>query len=209
MALDLKDDYKVFDGLENVTVDGAAVSDVLRLDEFDTEGEPTEGIYLHSDVEFQIRTTAGVVPLVGQVIVDGGGRSYNILAIREPQFGDYYGCVCRRIAIEAGLPLASKITLYPAFTTIDEYGHRSVSNGTPSFVFFDVPCRIQDVTAEVGEVMGKRGFKRVFHITCAVEIDLEHGDVLKDETGMIYDIISWRNRSRIDELSLIVCGIPV
>ena len=209
MVLDLKDDYLIFDGLENVTVGGAAVTDVLRLDEFDTEGEPTEGIYLHSDVEFQIRTTAGVVPLVGQVIVDGGGRTYNILAIREPQFGDYYGCVSRRIAIEAGLPLSSRITLYPAFTGEDEYGHRVVTNSTPSFVFFDIPCRIQDVTAEVGEVMGKRGFKRVFHITCAVEIALGHGDVLKDATGIIYDIISWKNRSRIDELSLIVCGIAV
>lgn len=209
MALDLSQDYKVFDGLENVTVDGVAVTDALPLEVVDTEGEPTEGVYLHSDVEWQIRTTAGVVPLVGQVIVDGGGRSYNILAIRRPQFGDTYGCICRRIAIEAGLPLSSLITLYPAFTTVDEYGHRTVANSTRSLVFFDIPCRIQDVTAEVGEVMGKRGFKRVFHITCATEIALEHGDILKDGTGIIYDIISWKNRERIDELSLIVCGIAV
>lgn len=209
MVLALQNDYLVFDGLENVTVNGAALTDAYRLDLVDVEGDPSEGVYLHGDVEFQIRTTAGVVPLVGQVIVDAAARSYNILSVRQPFAGDYYGCVCRRIAIEAGLPLSSKITLYPAFTTIDEYGHRSVSNGTPSMVFIDVPCRIQDVTAEVGEVMGKRGFKRVFHITCAVEISLEHGDVLKDETGIIYDIISWRNRSRIDELSLIVCGIAV
>ena len=209
MVLALQDDYKVFDGLENVTVDGVPVTDAYRLEEIDSEGEPTEGIYLHGDVEFQIRTTAGVVPLVGQVIVDAAARSYNILSVRPPFAGDYYGCASRRIAIEAGLPLSSLITLYPAFTTVDEYGHRTVANGTPSMVFFDVPCRIQDVTAEVGEVMGKRGFKRVLHVTCASEIALQHGDVLKDATGIIYDIISWRNRSRIDELSLIVCGIAV
>lgn len=207
MALDLKDDYKVFDGLQNVTLDGAPVTDAYALDIVDTEGAPSEGVYLHTDVEFQIRTTAGVVPQIGQVIVDGAGRSFNILAVRQPFANDYYGCICREVTIVAGLALANKITRYPAIVSVDEEGSRIVDNSTADPAFTDVPAKIQDVSAEHADFMGKRGFDRLFHIYVDSEIDLNHGDVLKDEHLIIYDVLSWENRDRIDVLSMIVAHI--
>ena len=205
--LDLRDDYKVFDGLENVTVDGNPVTDAWRSDIEDTEGAPSEGVYLHTEVEWQIRTTAGLVPRVGQVIVDGAGRNYNILAVRHPFLNDYYGCACRRVGIESDLATSHQITRYPAIPWNDGEGSRRVSTVNADPAFTDVPAKIQDVSAEHADFMGKRGFQHVYHIYLDREVTLTHGDVLKDQFMDLYDVISWANRDRIDALSMIVAGV--
>lgn len=206
MPLDLKDDYKVLDGLEDVTLDGAPVTDAYPSDIVSTEAAPSEGVYLQTDVEWQIRTTAGVVPRIGQVIVDGAGRSFTILGVRQPFLNDYYGCACRQVKIESDLALSDKITRHPAIIWLDREGSRVVNNDLADPWFTDVPAKIQDVSAEHAEFMGKRGFSHLYHIYVVSEIDLVHGDVLKDQHLNVYDVVSWTNRDRIDELSMIVAG---
>jgi len=207
MALDLKNEHLIFDGLENVTLNGNPITGAYRGDIEEVEGSPTEGIYLHTNVDWQIPTPPAIVPRIGQTIVDGAGRTYTILGIRRPFLGDYYGCSCRLASIEADLPLASKITLYPAITVVENEGSRYVNNDVADPGFTDIPCRIQRMAGEVAEFMGKRGFDRVYHIFVARDIDLHYGDVVKDDTAIIYSVQSWENRERIDELSLIVCHL--
>ncbi len=211
MALNLSQEHLVFDGLEAVTVNGVAVTSAYRSDIEEAEGAPTDGIYLHANVEWQIPTGVLIAePRVGQDIVDGSGNVFTILAIRKPFLNDYFGCACRLASIELfpGVFGADRsITRYPAITVVDEEGSRFVVNSTADPAFTDIACRIQPMPGEIVEVMGKRVFDRVFHIFVASEIDLNYGDVLRDDTAIMYTVQSWENRERIDELSLIICHI--
>jgi len=207
MALDLSKEHLIFDGLENVTLNGNPIVGAYRGDIEEVEGSPTEGVYLHADVEWQIPTPPAIVPRIGQTIVDGAGQAFVILAIRKPFLGDYYGCACRLATIESDLPLSNKITLYPAITTVARDGSRIVDNSVADPAFTNIPCRIQRMAGDVQDFMGKRGLDRVYHIFVASDIDLHYGDVVKDDTAIMYTVQSWENRERIDELSLIVCHI--
>lgn len=205
MALDLSTDHLVFDGLEPIILDGHPIPDAWRSDLIETEGAPSEGVYLHTDVEWQIPTPPGIVPRVGHVIVDGEGRTYNILSVRQPFMDDYYGCTCRQVKIEEDL--SSLVTLFPAIVSVHGDGTRIVDNSTAAPLFSDIPARIQVMPCTIAEYMGKRGFERLYHIYVARDIELHRGDVLKDETLTIYDVLSWQNRKRIDELSIIICHV--
>ena len=207
MVLDLSAEHLVFDGLENVTLNGFAIADAYRNDIQEAEGAASEGIYLQANVEWQIPTPPAIIPKIGQAIIDATGDVYIILAIRKPFLGDYYGCSCRLSSIEVTFGLSAEITRYPAVTVVDEEGSRFVDNSTADPAFTDIPCKIQPMPGEVADVMGKRVFDRTFHIFVASEIDLNHGDVLKDDSAIMYTVQSWENRERIDELSLIVCHI--
>lgn len=207
MVLDLSKDHLVFDGLEDVLLDGNPIEGAYRNDIEEVEGSPTSGIYLQANVEWQIPTPPAIVPRIGQLIVNAAGEVFTILAIRKPFLNDYYGCACRLASIEADLALANKITRYPAITGIDEEGSRFVVNNAADPAFTDIACRIQPIAEDVRDVMGKRVIFRIFHIFVASDIDLDYGDVLKDDTAIQYSIESWENRERIDELSLIVCHI--
>lgn len=207
MPLDLSKDYLILDGLENVTLDGNPITGAYRGDIEEVEGSPTEGIYLQTDVDWQIPTPPAIVPRIGQTIVDAAGRTYNILAIRKPFLGDYYGCSCRLSTIESDLPLSNKLTLYPAITGVAGDGSRIVDNSVADPAFLNIPCRIQRMEGDVQDFMGKRGLDRLYHIFVARDVDLHYGDIVKDDTAIQYTVQSWENRERIDELSLIVCHI--
>lgn len=204
--LNLKDEHLVFDGLQNVLLNGNPILGAYPEELIDSEGAPSEGVYLHGDMVWQIPTPPAIVPRIGQLIVDGAGRSFSILAVRQPFLNDYYGCTCRQAKIESDLPLSHKITRYPAIIWVDEEGSRIVANAMPDPGFTDVPAKVQDVSAEHADFMGKRGFSHLYHIFLDSEIDLVHGDVLKDQFMDVYDVVTWTNRDRIDELSMIVAG---
>ena len=211
MPLDLQNDYKVFDGLEDITIEGEAITGAYREDIFDLEAAPSEGVYLHRNVAWQLPTDqfptpiGGIIPRIGQAIV-AAGVTYTVLDVRHPFLNDYYGVATRRAQIESDLALSDKITRYPAISWLDEECSRIVSNAAADPGFTDVPGKVQDVSADHAEFMGKRGFTHLYHIYVDREIDLSHSDVLKDAHMNVYDVVSWTNRDRIDELSMIVAG---
>ncbi len=204
MVLDLSKDHLVFDGLEDVLLNGNPIEGAYRNDIEEVEGSPTSGIYLQANVEWQIPTPPAFVSRIGQLIINAAGEVFTILALRKPVLNDYSGCECRLASIEEDLALANKVTRYPAVTVVDEEGARFVDNSAADAGFTDIACRIQPIADEVQDFMGKRGIFRTFHIFVASDIDLDYGDVLRDDTATQYSVQSWENRERIDELSLIV-----
>ena len=69
--------------------------------------------------------------------------------------------------------------------------------------FTDVACKIQIQTPTEDVVAGKQQFRRRFKIYLAREINVSIGDLLRDQSLNLYDIITWFSRERIDELSII------
>ena len=205
MGLHLATDHTKFDGLENVTLDGGAVSDAYRLPVDLTEAEGTEGVYLKTDVIFQLPTAPVITPTVASVIV-ATGVSYNVLGVRPPFKGDFWGCTCRESAITADVALRDLISLWPAVAGEDEYGSRLVTHPAVDAAFEDIPGRVQKRPADIKVMAGKRQFDRVFDIYVARDINLKVNDLVKDQDGIQYEVISWKNRERIDVLSHIVGG---
>lgn len=209
MVLDLKDDHLIFDGLENVTLEGFAIANAYRNDIVRSEAAPSAGVYVHAEVEWQIPTNPppGRVPEIGDTIIDTLGYSWVIQEIRWPFANDYFGCACRESLVHARPGLSALVTRFPAITVVDEEGSRYVDNSAADPAFTDIACRIQPMSDEVQDFMGKRGIDRVFHIFVDSDIDLNYGDVLKDGSAIMYTVQSWENRERIGELSLIVCHL--
>ena len=208
--IDLSGDQLLFDGLETIYLDGSEIQHVLRLEEDVTEQEPTEGVYLSRNVEFHLPYGAAIypggrTPAVGGVITDDD-NSYVILAVRQPKFCDFWGCSTRAMAIVGTYDLDNLVTLYPAVEVLDEYGSKVTSHATAHPDFTDVASKIM-LRPSVGEDRaGQRDFVEIYDIYIDEEVVQFHiGDVLIDEHGRTYSIMSYRNRDRLEELSVLEC----
>ena len=202
MALDLLNDYQVLDETEAVTLAGVAVTGAYRLPDRTLEGEPTDAAYLHREVEWHLPDLPAVVAgaAVGNVLV-AGAVSFVVLEVRQPFANDYFGLRTRAMSVADEL-----ITLWPVVVVTDEYGSRKATHPAPDGMFSDIPAKIQPLAGVEDVIAGKRQFRRMFDIYVATEVTaLSIGDLLQDSAMNWYDVVSWRNRERIDELSVILC----
>jgi len=203
MAIDLTTDHTMFDGLENVTLDGGAVADCLQSFDAVVEAAPSEGGYVARECTWRLPSVPVIAPIVGSVIVDAGGVSWVAQTVKHPRLGTGWVVGCRELDIAAGL--TDLIALWPAVVALDEGGGRIVTHPAADLVFIDVPAKIQEQPNTEGIEAGRHQWTRRFHIFCEVELTgLKIGDLIKDDAGNQYTIKSWRNRERIDELSVIV-----
>ena len=209
MPISLVNDYKYIDGKIDITLDGNVVRNVVMLQSKIKEGEASKGAYLHRETRFQLPTVPAIAtPEVGQVVV-AAGISYNVLKVREPFLGDYWGLTTRELSITAELELQNRVTLYPAVHTRQPGGWKRTRHPAADPTFTGVPSKIQIQPSRTEDRAGKRGFKKVFHIFVSADLPaLHHGDLIKDEHSKQYSIESWTDRDRIDEYSKIVCSTP-
>ncbi len=208
VGLDLSLDHLNFDGLEPVTLSSygpALVENAYRLRKDIVEGDPTFGTYLQANVEFQLPTVdlPAIAPAVGDTIT-ATDAAFVIQGIRQPFLGDFWGCSCRESAITADATLRDLVTLWPAVVAVDDFGSKLVTHPVPDGAFTNVPAKIQIQPGEIGVHAGRLQFLRLFDIYVATDIDVQIGDLLIDQDLNRYDIQSWQNRDRIDELSHIV-----
>jgi hypothetical protein len=208
VGLDLSLDHLNFDGLENVTLSSygpAVIENAYRLRRDMVEGDPTHATYLHTDVEFQLPTVdvPAIAPAVGDEIV-AWDATFVIQSIRQPFMSDYWGCGCREAAITADATLHDLVTLWPVSVAVDEYGSRVATHPAADPLFSEVPAKIQIRPGLIGTHAGRVQFLRLYDIYVARDIDVQIGDLLIDQSLNQYDVQSWENRDRIDELSHIV-----
>lgn len=209
MALDLSGDHAIIDGKVNITLNAAVINDVVMLQSKLKEGGPTEGGYLHRETKFQLPTTGDISPKVGDTVTVAD-VTYNVLKVRQPFLGDYWGLTTREVSITADTDLQNLITLWPAVNITDAGGFKRTSHPSASADFLDVPAKIQLQPSKGKDESGKRGFKRSYAIYVSAEVPLlKVDDLLKDEDSKQYVIESWKNRSRIDEFSVIICNTGV
>ena len=199
---DLSGDIAILDGLEDITLAGDAVAGVYRLRDDKEEAAPSEGGYLHRQTIFHLPPITET-PVVGALVVDADSVSYVVLEVRSPFLNDAWFIRVREVAISADTDLTDTITLYPAVVTGDPFGSRIGAHDSADADFTDVPCKIQIQPPMEAVIAGKRQFRRRFKIFVARDIDVSIEGLLKDQKSNWYDILSWFNRERIDELSVI------
>lgn len=204
MVIDLTLDYEVIDELENVTLDGGAVPNAYRLPDQIQEGDSTEGAYLHRDIVWQLPTSPAITPVVGSILVSGGVE-FVVQEVREPFAGDYWGLRTREVSITADATLHDLITLFPVVVTAARDGSRIATHPDQDPVFADIPGKIVPMPGEIDVIAGKQQFRRAFEIYVQTEVTtLSIGDLLEDQDLNRYDVVSWRDRERIDQLSVIL-----
>ncbi|HUT93315.1 MAG TPA: hypothetical protein VMY37_27875, partial [Thermoguttaceae bacterium] len=210
--IDLSQDQLLFDGLETIYLDGSEIQHVLRLEEDVTEQEPTEGVYLSRNVEFHLPYGAAIypggrTPAVGGVITDDD-NSYVILAVRQPKFCDFWGCSTRAMAIVGTYELDNLATWWPAVDTMDAAGGKITAHPSADATFTDVPAKFMLRPSVPQEYAGQKQFVEKYDVYVDGDIgQLDNGDLLKDEHDKQYTIISFRNRDRIEELSVLECEL--
>ncbi len=214
--MDLSADHYVLDDLEAAvltTEEGVFAHDAYRLPDVIGEGDPSEGGYLHRNVTFHLPTKSraggpyGYSPKPGDVETIAG-VAYTVLEVRQPKHSDFWGLSCRLASITADAALVDSVTLYPSVDTPTAAGSKVSVHTVAHADFTNVPAKIQLRPSVPEEYHGMKQFVEVYDIYVASELpQLYSGDVIKDGEGKVYTIVSWRNRERIDERSVIVCEL--
>jgi len=183
-----------------------AIPDAYRLEDTEVEGDPTAGGYLQRRTEWHLSTLQAYTPAVGNTIIDSDGVVWIVQAVREPVLGDFWGLDCLESSISDDVALTDIVSLYPGVDTIDEWGSTITDHTDVDLAFEDVPAKIMLRKSAVAEELGQVDFVEQFDIYVARDVGQVHnGDLLQDDTGHQYTIVSYRNRNQIDELSVIEC----
>ncbi len=209
-SVDMSTDHYQLDGLEQVMLDGNDTPHVYRHRLVQSENEPTEGVYLSRNVQWDFPPDVLTTPNVGGIIEDTDGNSYVILTVSPPYTGtttgDYFGCQCRDFIIADTYSLDNTVTWYPGVDTTDEYGSKITAHNDASAAFTDIPAKIMLRQSSPEEYAGQKEYVEKYDIYVNEDIgQLNNGDMLKDESLKNYVIISYRNRDRIEELSVLEC----
>ena len=176
------------------------------------EGEPTAGGYLYRETKFRLEgpPTGDVYnPKPGDTIIDLDLVEWVIQEINGPSVHSCdWQVTCRIPYITADVVsgLQDRVWLHPSVDTPDAWGATRTTHPLPAAWFSDVPAKIMLRPSIAETEVGQRDFVEVFDIYVASDIGQVHaGDLLLDEHGHRYTIMSYQNREQIDELSVIVC----
>lgn len=202
-VLDLSEDIKMREPLEAVTLDGTVVNYCYRLPLTEIEAAPSYGSYIQGDAIFHLPTLTSILPVIGSVIV-AGGASYKIQTVLHPVLNNYWEVLCRESRITSDTELQDLISLWPVVVTIDDFGSSVRTHPAADADFTDVPARIAIRPAEKQIVAGKEQFIRRFDVFVARDVPIHVNDLIRDNTGMQYDVVSWENREDIAGLSRIL-----
>lgn len=210
--LDLSNGQLFLDGLETIDLNEVSIPNTYRLEEKEAEQAPAEGVYQSRNVEWHLPFGPTIYPAgtpkIGDIVTDNDDQTYVVLEVRPPFLSDFWGIQTRGLVISEAFDLNDTISLFSVVIKVDEFGSRKASHDDdPDSDFVNVPCKIQIRPVEIVIARGgKQQFQRNFDIYCERDIDVHIGDILKDQNMNKYDIVSWKNRERIDEMSHIVAN---
>jgi len=209
---DLSSDQYFLHGLETVELDDVDVLNVYRMPEHEVEQEPTEGVYLSRNVEFQFPVgdalyPAGRRPFVGSAVVDGDGNTYVITEVRHPFENDFWGCQARASVIADTFDADDTVSLFrPGYTKDPALG--KIATLTADVAFANVAAKImlrESVSEQYG---GQDQFVESYDIYIDTDIgQVNNGDILKDQDEKQYKIVSYRNRLHFNEFSVMECEL--
>lgn len=203
MTFTAADDYLAVDGLENVTIyhrceESTDSCTAIRVAVQFTEARPSEGVYVAQDCYWQLHpiTDLDDDPKVGDVISDADGRNYIVTKVREPIFEDFWGCLTKlpRLYYE----LSDEVDWEPAVNVLtDDWADRENINPTVTKHFY---CRIQPMSTGIQDKFGARGLVDNFTVYTFEEFDVSFGDILVDQNGKRYRVVSWTSKKNLASL---------
>lgn len=213
--MDISADFLLIDDTELVTVTvaatGVAHPDVVayRVGDSFVEGEPSEGGYLYRETKFRLDGTGAYTPKPGDIITDVVPLDWVIQDVQNPSVHNCeWQCRCRvpHITEDVVSGLQNRVALWRATYANDDWGSQIVTHVVEP-LFEDVPAKIMlrpSVVTEEG--LGQRDFVEQYDVYVARDVgDIHNGDLLQDGDGHWYTIVSYRNRTQIDDLSVIEC----
>jgi len=168
------------------------IANAKRLEQNCHEREISYGEYLENLVDFRLpaaSVTETIYP--GFSILDAASIAYVVLDIDPPSTMLHpWHCYCRQIQV---LGLINQIDWRQVSQGTNVYGDR-LTNSFPLKGHY--PARIQPATAEILDILGKRGLLN--HYVCYVVPDLElsYGDLIVDTSNQnaTYKIVSWKSK---------------
>lgn len=183
---------------------------VYRLPDRTNVGSPSDAAYLMRDVVFHWPTGAtGLNPAPGDIITDAQAVEYIIQSVREPFAQDYWGLTTREVGITDDTALSDTVTLQRAIEGVDSYGSRVVTYGDLAG-FIDVPAKIMLQPSQPEEYAGEKQYVERYDIIVDNDLpQISNADLIRDQDGKLYTIVSYRNRDQIDEKSVIECELKV
>ncbi len=204
MALDLTNDYKVVDGQTTFTVNGLLKNGYVIPGEI-TEQDSTGGGYIVKTATFHTNfppVALGSVAPGSAIVWDGD--TYVAQSVGQRDLGGAMRLEAIKLDIGVLGDLPDLVTLWPVVVDLDDDGSRISSHPAADATFADIRAKVQPQEGTIDVAAGKHQFRRKFDIYVAIEITtLAIGDLIIDQDANQYDVVSWRNRARIDELSVI------
>jgi hypothetical protein len=205
---DVTTHYQFFHGLETVTFSNVTraatftqtVASAWRTAVSNVERLASSGVYTSYDSLFRLPfdTMGTATPKPADLITTSDGTIFTILTVDKYKFGGSWKCVARNLSL--AYDLRDLVTILNGVTTIAADGSKVTTHTTASS---NVPARIQPITVSQVDERGKRGFQKQYEVTLGIQYDFNDDDLIQDADGLKYEVISWRNKSRIDELQTV------
>ena len=133
----------------------------------------------------------GIYPKARDKIVTSNGYDWTVYKDVDITF--YTGLwrlECCRAFLEE--PLTDTVDWLPVVNDLsDDYADRTSTNPVVANTF---SCRIQPVTTQIGDIFDKRTTHNQYTIFLIPDLDLSFGDVMRDQYGSVYKVITWRSR---------------
>lgn len=208
------DDFSnVIDGLQSVTLTRSGSSTPVQIEDalrravttaeaatvrstFSASSSPSQGKYTASDVAWHLPAAAlGEPPLPGDVIEDGDSRRWTVLAVVQATLDSRWRCICRNLAIAAGLDQYVDIE---RATFVKSDG--GAAEPTWNTWLTGLPARIQPIAAKVENLDDRRVTTTTFKVFLAEAVAVNHTHRLKGPDGTIYRITGYKKPERIDAL---------
>ena len=220
IAVDLSNDYGVFDGMEDVTCYPAtapAAGNVwnrgaaravanARLEKINVvEVEPSAGVYDRADTRIRLpavlATTIGYTPAIGDVIEDVESAAWVVLAVGKPRFGNSWSCFCRQLLLAGGL--CDRVSLLSCSVT-NVHGSKVVTHNS---IQRQIAARIQPLGETEIVLQQRLGFDVNYVIYTESDLETKFDDLLENEASGVQYEIKTSSRRRIDVLSAYYCRV--
>ncbi|QDT01265.1 hypothetical protein [Adhaeretor mobilis] len=201
--LDLTDDFAtVVDFLEPLTLarndspSTTAIAAARRYTFTTTEAAPSAGAATAADALWRFVFPAGdAKPTLGDVLVDGLGHRWTILASKQLEAVGLWECETRELRIAYGL--SDRVDVERA-VWVDNEGELEIESWT--YIATAVPVRIQPVETLVDRTATPPTSTTRLEILFGGAIELEPEDRLVGEDGTVYWLEKLEQAERIDVL---------
>lgn len=212
LTVDFSGDYDdVWDKTEAITYrsknrfiySNTSVTKALRAQPTERERAPTGGVYTGFDLIWVISDTLLTsTPKPGDLVKDSSELEWTVLTAEYDQLDQVWNLTT--VDLSLANDLKDKIDIYQPDSTVDTAG---AYNPTFTTKYASLNCRIQEISGSESEQRGLRGTLKRYEIYLAKQVEVSTRFYAQDSEGNKYDIVSWSNPDRIDELQVLSCEL--
>lgn len=216
MQVDLSQDYLVWDNTEAVThirkrVNGGGdvltpISIAKNRQLTFKERAASGGVYTSMDRAFLVPKALLSSAKPGDQLIDSQAITYTVLEAPDYANETRWKLICRDLILAADL--RDSIDIQRAAVSYDSMGGKITtwppSGGTTPYA--SVPARVQKIEDTNELIFGATGYKGDYAVMIGQEVVLGDNDRMKFGTS-VFEIIAYRNSTRIDELPVLDCRL--